>query len=132
MRLRHGDPVMSTLRRGAARMVGGVLIPTKSSNPAPTSAWSRRPLIFGLLLVLGLVAEAPAGNLLIPNGNPTGAASANGAMGGSVTLMPMMAFETGQPQVGPGSDDDLLVAAMTAQGFTVTNFTNLQGNDLTL
>jgi hypothetical protein len=40
----------------------------------------------------------------------TGAASAQGAAGGMAFLDPNMAIGRSQPQVGPGSDDDLLVA----------------------
>ncbi len=93
-------------------------------------------MVLGFALALGLSSGSPAGMLLTPNGDPTGAAAMAGT-GGAAFLNPVAAFETAQPQVGPLSDDDLLVTALAAQGFSAAKgytfaFTALAGNDLTL
>ena len=91
--------------------------------------------LIGLALCL-LPLTAAAGVLLTPNGDPTGAGTAFGVGGGGSMLDPLAAFEQTQPQIGPGSTDDLLLFALAAQGFGgagwTINFVGLKGNDITL
>jgi hypothetical protein len=89
----------------------------------------------GLTFLVGPLPATRAGMLLVPNGNPTGPASASSEFGMSV-LDPGAAVEMGSNARNTTPLQQFLIA-MNAQGFNRANgwsftLSSLAGNDLTL